>query len=87
MQVLFAQISWYHHISLLSKVKDDAEHAYYISQKRHRMVGAVMLCSYKFHPTYGHSKYETEKLFADVASALPHIEELEKSMEDLEKNE
>jgi len=30
-------------------------------------------------------QYETEKLFADVASALPQIEEIEKSVEDLEK--
>lgn len=35
----------------------------------------------------GIAQYETEKLFADVASALPCIEELEKSMDDLEKNE
>lgn len=35
----------------------------------------------------GIAQYETEKLFADVASALPRIEELEKSMDDLEKNE
>ena len=33
----------------------------------------------------GIAQYETEKLFADVASALPQIEEIEKSMEDLEK--
>lgn len=31
-QVPLAQISWYHHISLLSKVKDDAERAYYITE-------------------------------------------------------
>lgn len=35
----------------------------------------------------GIAQYETEKLFADVASALPHIEELEKSMDELEKSE
>lgn len=35
----------------------------------------------------GIAQYETEKLFADVASALPHIEELEKSMDDLERSE
>lgn len=29
-QVPLTQITWYHHISLLSKVKDDAERAYYI---------------------------------------------------------
>ena len=29
-QVPLAQVTWYHHISLLSKVKDDAERAYYI---------------------------------------------------------
>lgn len=29
-QVLLTQITWYHHISLLSKVNDDAERAYYI---------------------------------------------------------
>lgn len=29
-QVALAQISWYHHISLLSKVKDDAQRAFYI---------------------------------------------------------
>lgn len=34
----------------------------------------------------GIAQYETEKLFADVASALPHIEDLEKSMKDLEKD-
>ena len=28
-QVPLAQITWYHHISLLSKVKDEAERAYY----------------------------------------------------------
>ena len=33
----------------------------------------------------GIAQYETEKLFADVASALPQIEEIEKSVEDLEK--
>lgn len=27
-----AQISWYHHISLLSKVKDEAQRAYYITE-------------------------------------------------------
>lgn len=32
----------------------------------------------------GIAQYETEKLFADVASALPQIENLEKSMDDLE---
>lgn len=31
-QVPLAQISWYHHISLLSKVKDEAERAYYITE-------------------------------------------------------
>ena len=31
----------------------------------------------------GIAQYETEKLFADVASALPHIENLENSMDDL----
>lgn len=31
-QVPLAQISWYHHISLLSKVKDDAQRAYYITE-------------------------------------------------------
>ena len=31
-QVLLAQISWYHHISLLPKVKDEAERAYYITE-------------------------------------------------------
>ncbi len=31
-QVPLAQITWYHHISLLSKVKDEAERAYYISE-------------------------------------------------------
>ena len=33
----------------------------------------------------GIAQYETEKLFADVASALPQIEEIEESVEDLEK--
>ena len=33
----------------------------------------------------GIAQYETEKLFADVASALPQIEEIEKSVKDLEK--
>lgn len=33
----------------------------------------------------GIAQYETEKLFADVASALPQIEEIEKSIKDLEK--
>ena len=32
-QVPLAQITWYHHISLLSKVKDIAERAYYIPSK------------------------------------------------------
>ena len=32
----------------------------------------------------GIAQYETEKLFADVASALPQIENLENSMDDLE---
>lgn len=31
-QVPLAQITWYHHISLLSKVKDIAERAYYITE-------------------------------------------------------
>lgn len=31
-QVSLSQISWYHHISLISKVKDDAERAYYITE-------------------------------------------------------
>ena len=31
-QVELAQITWYHHISLLSKVKDIAERAYYITE-------------------------------------------------------
>ncbi len=34
-QVPLAQISWYHHISLLSKVKDIAERAYYITETAH----------------------------------------------------
>ena len=33
----------------------------------------------------GIAQYETEKLFADVATALPQIEEIEKSVKDLEK--
>ena len=32
MQIPLAQISWYHHISLLSKVKDEAQRAYYITE-------------------------------------------------------
>lgn len=32
MQVPLAQITWYHHISLLSKVEDDVERAYYINE-------------------------------------------------------
>lgn len=31
-QVPLTQITWYHHISLLAKVKDDAERAYYITE-------------------------------------------------------
>lgn len=31
-QIPLAQISWYHHISLLSKVKDEAQRAYYITE-------------------------------------------------------
>ena len=31
-QVSLAQISWYHHISLLPKVKDEAQRAYYITE-------------------------------------------------------
>ena len=31
-QVPLVQISWYHHISLLSKVKDEAQRAYYITE-------------------------------------------------------
>jgi predicted nuclease of restriction endonuclease-like (RecB) superfamily len=31
-QVPLAQISWYHHISLLSKVKDNTQRAYYITE-------------------------------------------------------
>ena len=34
-QVPLAQITWYHHISLLSKVKDDVERAYYITETAH----------------------------------------------------
>ncbi len=34
----------------------------------------------------GIAQYETEKLFADIASALPQIEDMEKSMDDLEKD-
>ena len=32
----------------------------------------------------GIAQYETEKLFADVASALPQIEEIENKLEDLD---
>jgi len=32
LQVPLAQISWYHHISLLPKVKDEAQRAYYITE-------------------------------------------------------
>lgn len=32
MQVSLTQISWYHHISLITKVKDEAERAYYITE-------------------------------------------------------
>ena len=35
MQVELAQITWYHHISLLSKVKDDVERACYIIETAH----------------------------------------------------
>ena len=31
-QIPLAQITWYHHISLLSKVEDEAERAYYITE-------------------------------------------------------
>ena len=34
-QIPLAQITWYHHISLLSKVKDDVERAYYIIETAH----------------------------------------------------
>ena len=34
-QVALAQITWYHHISLLSKVKNDIERAYYITETAH----------------------------------------------------
>jgi predicted nuclease of restriction endonuclease-like (RecB) superfamily len=34
-QVLLAQITWYHHISLLTKVKDNIERAYYITETAH----------------------------------------------------
>ncbi len=34
-QVPLAQISWYHHISLLSKVKDVAERLFYIIERGH----------------------------------------------------
>ena len=34
-QVPLAQITWYHHISLLTKVKDDIERAYYITETAH----------------------------------------------------
>ena len=34
-QVPLAQISWYHHISLLPKVKDEAQRAYYITETAH----------------------------------------------------
>ena len=34
-QVPLAQITWYHHISLLSKVKNDIERAYYITETAH----------------------------------------------------
>lgn len=162
-QVPLAQISWYHHISLLSKVKDDAERAYYITEtaqngwsrdvmlmqidngyihaKGHAInnfeqtlpppqsdlakyifkdpynfsfIGTVALqneldieksltskitdfllemgrgfayIGRQYHITQpmGIAQYETEKLFADVASALPQIEELEKSLNDLQK--
>lgn len=32
----------------------------------------------------GIAQYETEKLFADVASALPQIEEIENKLDDLD---
>ena len=34
-QVPLAQITWYHHISLLTKVKDNIERAYYITETAH----------------------------------------------------
>ena len=34
-QIPLAQITWYHHISLLSKVKEDVERAYYIIETAH----------------------------------------------------
>ena len=34
-QVSLAQITWYHHISLLSKVKNNIERAYYITETAH----------------------------------------------------
>ena len=103
-QVPLVQISWYHHISLLSKVKDEAQRAYYITEAVDDIVKSpedkptigLLLCRTKSNKKaefslrgitqpMGIAQYETEKLFADVASALPQIEEIEKSMEDLEK--
>jgi hypothetical protein len=40
-QVPLAQITWYHHISLLTKVKDTAERAFYIIEMS-KMSGAEM---------------------------------------------
>lgn len=34
-QIPLAQITWYHHISLLSKVEDETERAYYITETAH----------------------------------------------------
>lgn len=181
-QVPLAQISWYHHISLLSKVKDEAQRAYYITEtaqngwsrdvmllqidngyikakgmpsttlsrqyhisvdgddyyidllmyhlKLHCYV-VVELKAVEFKPEFvsklnfyisavddfvkspedkptiglllcrtksnkkaefslrgitqpmGIAQYETEKLFADVASALPQIEDMENAIDDL----
>lgn len=128
-QVPLAQIDWYHHISLMSKVKDDAERAFYIMeaaqngwsrdvmmlqiangyiQAKGKAINnfkvktpedkptiGLLLCRTKsdnkvrfalrgITQPMGISAYETEKLFEDVASSLPQIDDLENDKETTE---
>ena len=95
-QVPLAQITWYHHISLIPKVKDVAQRAFYIMEyvkaPEDKPTIGLLLCRTKsdtkarfalrgITQPLGIAQYETEKLFADVASSLPQIEEMEDNME------
>jgi hypothetical protein len=56
-QVPLTQINWYHHISLLAKVKDDAERAYYITETEDNFCSAESLPRTKPYRTHRQYHY------------------------------